>query len=162
MAPKQVTQVNPSLKTTPLWDHQRKAVDKIRDYLTAYENDNSIGACLVHLPTGAGKTGIIACASHFLSKSGCVLALAPRVALRDQLCREVSGRFFSKMGMSQILPKTVHNVKHGFPAIKDGDYSSSIIAMTIQMLFSMKKKSDIDPAKHKEYATLQTKVNLVL
>lgn len=56
MAPKQVTQVNPSLKTTPLWDHQRKAVDKIRDYLTAYENDNSIGACLVHLPTGAGKT----------------------------------------------------------------------------------------------------------
>lgn len=162
MAKKQAAVNKPSLSSTPLWDHQRKAVETIRDYLAAFEQDNNLGACLIHMPTGSGKTGVIACASHFLGKAGCVLALCPRVALRDQLCREVSGRFFSKLGLSESLPKTVRNIKRAFPNIDDGAYESSIIAMTIQLLFSLKKKSIENPAHHQHYAKLQSKVDLII
>ena len=162
MAKKKAAPETPSLTATPLWDHQKKAVDTIRDYLTAFEQDNSLGSCLIHMPTGTGKTGVIACASHFLAKAGCVLALCPRVALRDQLCREVKGRFFRKLGLTENLPKTVHNVKKGFPSIADDEYKESIIAMTIQMLFSLKKKHDANPANHQDYATLKDKVDLII
>lgn len=162
MAKKKAAPTKPSLTTTPLWDHQNRAVDTIRDYLTAFEQDNSLGSCLIHMPTGTGKTGVIACASHFLTKAGCVLALCPRVALRDQLYREVSGRFFTKLKLTDDLPKTVHNVKKGFPAIADDEYKRSIVAMTIQMLFSLKKKYEENPANHGDYVTLQNKVDLVI
>jgi len=152
----------PSLSSTPLWDHQKRAIVTIRDYLNVFEQDNSLGSALIHLPTGTGKTGVIACASHFLKKSGCVLVLCPRVALRDQLCREISGRFFTKLNFEDDLPKTVHNVKKGFPNIADADYGASIISMTIQMLFSLKKKHDNDTATHQNYATLQNKVDLII
>lgn len=162
MAKKKPALKKPSLTSTPLWDHQTKAIDKIRDYLTAYEQDSSLGSCLIHMPTGTGKTGVIACASHFLTNAGCVLALCPRVALRDQLCREVSGQFFAKVGLSEDLPKAVHNVKKGFPSIADADYDKSVIAMTIQMLFSLKKKHNAAPANHKDYATLESTVDLII
>lgn len=152
----------PTYTSTPLWVHQKKAVQQIQEYLTAFTANDSLGACLVHMPTGTGKTGVIACASHFLSEAGCILALCPRVALRDQLSREVSGRFFTKLGLTDELPKTVYNVKKGFPPIAAGDYDASIISMTIQMLFSQKKKFDQDPKKHKLYGTLRKHVGLII
>lgn len=129
----------PSLKTTPLWSHQVDAVNSIRKYLKAWELDNAIGSALIHMPTGTGKTGVIASASHFLKKSGCVLILCPRIALRDQLCREVKGRFFTKLTLTDELPKAVYNVKKGFPSIDAGAYKNAIIVMTIQKLYSYKK-----------------------
>lgn len=162
MPKKKVSPKKPYLNSTPLWTHQKRAIDTIREYLNAFEQDNSIGSALIHMPTGTGKTGVIACASHFLKKVGCVLVLCPRVALRDQLCREVSGRFFTKLKLSDDLPKTIHNVKKGFPNITGNDYGASIISMTIQMLYSLKKKHDIDPVAHLNYATLQDKVDLII
>ncbi|MEL7500036.1 MAG: DEAD/DEAH box helicase family protein [Planctomycetota bacterium] len=152
----------PSLNATPLWSHQEAAIQTIRRYLTAFGQYDSIGSSLIHMPTGTGKTGVIACASHFLQNAGCVLILCPRIALRDQLDREVSGRFFTKLGFTDNLPKTVHNVKKTFPNIDDQDYPSSIIVMTIQMLYSIRKRFNRDPTNNPLFQKLCDNVDLIV
>ncbi|MBW2120153.1 MAG: DEAD/DEAH box helicase family protein, partial [Deltaproteobacteria bacterium] len=89
----------PALASTPLWGHQRKAISTVRKYVAVFNKDKTIGSALIHMPTGTGKTGVIACASHFLQNAGFVLVLCPRIALRDQLYKEVDGRFFYKLGL---------------------------------------------------------------
>lgn len=49
-------------------------------------------ACLINLPTGAGKTGVISLISH-LSKERNILIICHRRAVKEQLYREVSSRF---------------------------------------------------------------------
>jgi hypothetical protein len=147
---------NPSLFSTPLWPHQRKAIDCIRKYLTAAQTNPDLGSALVHMPTGTGKTGVIACASHFLSAVGSVLILSPRIALRDQLAGEVAGRFFTKLGLTNRLPKTVHNIKDRFPSAAKLDLSQTIFVTTIQMLHSMVRHNSPN------YKLLQDNVDLVI
>ncbi|WP_250111935.1 DEAD/DEAH box helicase family protein, partial [Escherichia coli] len=45
------------------------------------------------MPTGAGKTGVISLISH-LSKERNILIICHRRAVKEQLYREVSSRFF--------------------------------------------------------------------
>ncbi len=147
----------PTLTATPLWDHQKRAVSKVRDYVREFQAGNTTGASLIHMPTGTGKTGVIACSSHFLQAAGCVLLLSPRLALREQLVREVGGQFFSKLGLdADRLPKDVINVARGFPTIADDDYTTSIVTMTIQMLHSMMNRNAPN------YDVLKSKVNLII
>lgn len=51
-------------KDIKLWDHQRHALE----FLVKRLGDGA-GPCLVRMPTGTGKTGVIACLS-LLSASG--------------------------------------------------------------------------------------------
>ena len=146
----------PSLASTPLWNHQETAVSTVRQYISAFGKDDSIGSSMIHMPTGTGKTGVIACCSHFLKNVDCVLVLSPRIALRDQLARELNGRFFTKLGLSDALPKTVHNVKDNFPAIDAANFGTTILTMTIQMLHSMRNRED------QNYKLLQEKVSLLI
>ncbi|PTV59679.1 DEAD/DEAH box helicase [Pseudomonas putida] len=55
--------------------------------------DNEGKAFLVNLPTGAGKTGVISLIAH-LSSDEKVLIICHRKAVKDQLYREVSRKFF--------------------------------------------------------------------
>lgn len=143
-----------SLRSTPLWDHQRQAVATIRKYLAAAQGTANMGAALVHMPTGSGKTGVIAVASHFL-KVGCVLILCPRVALRDQLEREVEGRFFEKLGLdASSLSKKVLNVKSGRLELKPETYADTILVMTIQMLHSILNRAGADAEALKKHVDL--------
>lgn len=146
----------PSLTNTPLWDHQTKAISAVRKYITAFKDDGSIGSSMIHMPTGTGKTGVIACCSHFLKHVNCVLLLSPRIALRDQLARELEGRFFTKLGLGNDLPKAVHNVTQKFPSIDSDSWNKCVLTMTIQMLNSMKNRND------ENYSTLQDKVSLLI
>jgi hypothetical protein len=148
--------VKPSLTSTPLWPHQKSAVELVRRYLTAAEKDETDGASLVHMPTGTGRSGVIACVSHLLRGTDCVLLLCPRIALREQLGREVGGRFFTKLGLSDELPKNVHEVKNGFPPIADAEYSRAVVSMTIQMLNSLRNRG------HDAYAKLREEIGLII
>jgi hypothetical protein len=155
MAKKTTALVLAKLNSTPLWPHQRQAMIGISKYLKAFAADDTIGSALIHLPTGTGKTGVIACASHFLGL-GCVLVLCPRIALREQLAREVNGRFFSKLGFSSDVPKTVHETDSGFPTIAVKDLRKSVLVMTIQMLHSLMNRQS------PHYQTLLKHVELVI
>lgn len=80
-------------------------------------------AFLINLPTGAGKTGVISLIAH-LSKEAKVLVICHRRAVKDQLYREVSKKFFrSTIGDDEIiLKKTYRDVDFNKG---DGIYISS-------------------------------------
>lgn len=77
-----------------LWPHQRDAVEAMHNYINnAYENITD-GSALVHMPTGSGKTGVIATLARCLPEVQCVLILTTRVAIRRQLTWNINNRFF--------------------------------------------------------------------
>lgn len=77
-----------------LWPHQRAAVDLCQDYLQAKPE----GSALVHLPTGSGKTGVMATVSVLAAQTKPALILCPSAALVEQLDRQISGAFWQKVG----------------------------------------------------------------
>ena len=91
--------MTPPLNAFSLWDHQREAVLKLREYVKAYQKGTTDHAALVHVPTGAGKTGIIALLTRLTSGVENSLVLAPRLAMRDQLGREVESRFSRQLNV---------------------------------------------------------------
>src|SRR5262245_23857170 len=97
--------MTPPLNAFSLWDHQRDAVLKLREYVKAYKQGRTDRAALVHVPTGAGKTGIIALLTRLTPGVDNSLVLAPRIALRDQLGRDAESRFFQKLAKSPALSK---------------------------------------------------------
>ena len=88
---------------TGLWLPQRKAVALAQAYLCAQSltppaPGDEREAALVKMPTGTGKSGVIAtlaCASPRASKT---LILTPRAALVRQLARDLSYRFWRHFG----------------------------------------------------------------
>ena len=84
-----------------LWDHQRKAIEIVLRYVDAFRKGKTAGAALVQMPTGAGKTGVIATLARCVQQITCVLVVTPRVALRGQLERDLSGRFFAHLEKNQ-------------------------------------------------------------
>jgi superfamily II DNA or RNA helicase len=78
----------------PLWDHQKRAVEAVEKYMEA-ESD---GSALIRMPTGTGKTGVIATVARCLPSIENVLVLTPWAALRTQLQRDLNERFWSRIG----------------------------------------------------------------
>lgn len=84
------------------WDHfvsklrgcQNDAIISIQKYLSEPYKEKSFLACL---PTGAGKTGVIATTCQMISHDH-VLVICSRRAVADQLRREIKGDFFKSRG----------------------------------------------------------------
>ncbi len=72
---------------------RRCQLEAVRSFITYAEEDESDRAFLINLPTGAGKTGVISLISH-LSKASKILVICHRKAVKDQLFREISRKFF--------------------------------------------------------------------
>jgi superfamily II DNA or RNA helicase len=87
-------------------------------------------SCLLSLPTGAGKSGVIAAVSHFTKKKK-ILVLCDRRAVCDQLYREIRNDFFEKLqpGHNLVLKDVFAKIDD---TSKDGIYVS-----TFQKLQSM-------------------------
>jgi superfamily II DNA or RNA helicase len=58
------------------------------------------------MPTGTGKTGIIACLTR-LSNSGSSLVLAPWANLREEMARDLDTGFWRVVGVQPGVPKVV-------------------------------------------------------
>ncbi|MGV0583799.1 DEAD/DEAH box helicase family protein [Mycobacteroides chelonae] len=79
-----------------LWPHQQDAVAAARKYLRAKNVDGE--SALITMPTGTGKTGVIAAISTSLPEvGGHRLVLTPWNALAVQLIDDLSGRFWSRL-----------------------------------------------------------------
>lgn len=121
-----------------LWPHQREAIKMIESYLSAYSQGETEKSALVQMPTGSGKSGVIAIAARCLPNVGAVLVLTPRVSLRDQLCRDIQGRFFEHIQYPpESLPKTVQRVDDGQRPILDDATATRVYVTTIQKLVSL-------------------------
>src|ERR1043165_1960380 len=75
---------------TKLWKHQREAIEFAIGHLNRYSS-----SCLIRMPTGTGKTGVIACLTK-LSNPGTSLVLTPWANLRNQMVDELEKTFWQK------------------------------------------------------------------
>jgi hypothetical protein len=132
----------PKIADFSLWNHQILAVEMAQSYVRAYAKKLTTGAALVHLPTGSGKSGVIAILSRVVPGIGDVLVLTPRIALRDQLHRDLSARFFTRLGASPppaSLPKTVHLLADEPADLATLPASPCVFVATLQSFYSWHK-----------------------
>ncbi len=71
-------------------------IDAINSATKYLKNPPGNKSCLLSLPTGAGKTGVISTIC-LLSKKDKILILSHRSAVRDQLIKEIGGGFFKSV-----------------------------------------------------------------
>ena len=85
-----------------LWEHQKAAIATVVAYLNGDkkipERPEHKEAALLKLPTGTGKSGIIAVLARCLSSPRKILVLTPREALTKQLLDDIRFRFWSHIG----------------------------------------------------------------
>ncbi|AXI61584.1 type III restriction endonuclease subunit R [Pseudomonas kribbensis] len=68
-------------------------LEAVRSFVAYADENESDRAFLINLPTGAGKTGVISLISH-LSSASKILVICHRKAVKDQLFKEISKKFF--------------------------------------------------------------------
>lgn len=85
-----------------LWEHQKAAIATVTAYLNGDksipERPDHTEAALLKLPTGTGKSGVIAVLARCLPAIHKVLILTPRTALTEQLLRDIRYRFWGHLG----------------------------------------------------------------
>ena len=77
-----------------LWPHQLAAVEACNRYFAS----SAPRSALVQMPTGTGKTGVMATISATRAAKQPVLVVCPSVALVQQLIDDFSGLFWKKIG----------------------------------------------------------------
>lgn len=80
-----------------LWPHQIGAVEMVERFLHAQKGMKGPSA-LVRMPTGTGKSGVIAVAAQELVSAKDVLLVTPWDALVEQLADDVASRFWARIG----------------------------------------------------------------
>lgn len=134
----------------PLHAHQIDAVRRTIIYLRQRQpNDDS--CALVQMPTGSGKTGIIAVLARMCPGINRTLVLAPRIAVRDQLIREIKADFFRKTGI-RASNRLVSRLTEG-NADKN---TSAVLVATVQQLDNWRRK------KTTHYELLRRTLDLVV
>ena len=77
-------------------------------------------AGLVQMPTGSGKTGVIATLARCETRIGPVVVIAPRVGVRAQLARHINDRFFEHANFDPgLLPRNVIELQDGRQQVGD-------------------------------------------
>jgi superfamily II DNA or RNA helicase len=80
---------------TTLWPNQKSAIKEINRYLESRTRDE---ASLITMPTGTGKSGVIAwSATRLPLLSGHRLVLTPWTALTEQLEEDIESRFWGRL-----------------------------------------------------------------
>lgn len=94
-----------------LWEHQRKALSFAIEHLSKCDSP-----CLIRMPTGTGKTGVIGCLTR-MSNQGSSLVLTPWAHLRQQMVSDLKMNFWRKIGVSpapliiqQMFPQTAKEI----------------------------------------------------
>lgn len=126
-----------------LWSHQKDALE----FLIARLNGNA-GPCLVRMPTGTGKTGVIACLS-LLSASGRTLVLTPWSNLRDQMVGELKDGFWTSVGRVAPAAKIVEMLPSTAKAVIE-DVQVKVIVCTFTTLTDL---SRTNPGLYQELST---------
>jgi len=155
----------PLLDKLTLYTFQRAAVQKMRSYISAFcsestqSTNKTHGSGLVHMPTGTGKTAVIAALSQCIPEVNSVLVLCPRIILRNQLVQELQGNIFIKLSLPpEVTLKSVHCLAD---KQKDSGFlerlpSDAVIVTTVQKLHSLhRKKMDF-------FSKLISQVDLVI
>jgi superfamily II DNA or RNA helicase len=95
---------------SPLWQHQIAGVSLALAYVCAdtrlTDEGNVPEAALLKMPTGTGKSGVVAIIARCLPLVKKILVLTPRTALSKQMNRDISWRFWKRLGFDAIEKAT--------------------------------------------------------
>lgn len=125
-------------------DKLRKCQVKSIDVIAKYLRSKSEGSCLISLPTGAGKSGVICTVSHNC-KFKKILVVTHRRAVCDQLYKQLKGKFFEKILPQEIDFKSFLK-KEVFNSINDIS-KEGIYCTTFQKITSL-SESDLSVLKN--------------
>lgn len=97
-----------------IWDHQRRAIDFV---INAF-NEERAKTCLVRMPTGTGKTGVIACLSVLCANDEVnTIILTPWTYLRKQTLNAIRQNFWNAIGydrprciIHELTPATARRI----------------------------------------------------
>lgn len=140
-----------------LWPHQKEALAKMRQYISKFRKGEAVGSALIHMPTGSGKTGVIAALARCIPETKCVLVLTPRIALRQQLVRDISARFFARLELAPPLsqiPKEVVEIIGSFQDLEYKNIDETVFVATIQKLQTMTKRNSAQFEQLKQHVSL--------
>jgi superfamily II DNA or RNA helicase len=129
----------------PLWPHQLRAVELASQYLDAASGRaRLVGSALIRMPTGTGKSAVIAVITRCLTPDQSALVLTPSLALRRQLAQDIREDVWRDVfGISpdqwhknvlELLPSTASGC---LAALKKGP---CILVGTIQTLHDLSSK----------------------
>lgn len=137
-----------------IWKHQKKALIKIEEYL---DNCNPENHCLVKMPTGAGKTGIMAIASNFYDSVNNILIVVPNAVLPHQMKCEIESEFWSNIGYEIDSDELKHiSIFKKNRQFLEMEMNGNIIIITIQMLYNLFKE------KNDYYKVINENIDLIL
>jgi hypothetical protein len=154
------------------WVHQKRAVEFLDGYLKR-TRQHKRNAALVRMPTGSGKTGVMALVANFLGKKRSnILIVAPAEFLTGQIRDALNHGFWIKVGKrpsagpkpaTVMVPSTLSSILrklNGDPAI----YVCT--TQTLFMLHSNSLMADGSADKNEDwaegYAKLRTITDLVV
>lgn len=83
-----------------LWENQKQAIAFCSAYRRLEHGEEPIEAGLVKMPTGTGKSGVVAVVSRCLPETRRILVLTPREALVRQMIDDIRWRFWRNMGIA--------------------------------------------------------------
>lgn len=124
---------------------QKNAISTAFGYVKQRSNNNK--SCLLSLPTGAGKSGVITVVAH-KARQGKTLVLCHRRAICDQLYRDIEKEFASKL----VPEENAQLNKKVFNGINDIE-SNGIYLTTFQKLTTL-DDSELD--------SLRNQINLLI
>ncbi|TLS17079.1 MAG: DEAD/DEAH box helicase [Betaproteobacteria bacterium] len=134
-----------------LWKHQKEALEFLIEHLNAKPQK---GPCIVRMPTGTGKTGVIAWLS-MISAKGRTLVLTPWTNLRDQMVEALKVGFWKSSEMSapqlsvhSLLPSSAQNIL--------ADPNVKVIVSSLAALTDLRREDE------KSYKALKEMIDLVI
>lgn len=133
---------------------QVESLKLTEEYFTSKNKE----ACLIHMPTGSGKSGIIAIVCN-IQFDKCTLIVTPRIALTNQLKSAIEMGFFEN-----VLKKNANPNKKVFKELKSDEipldnktnYNKHIFISTIQKVDWIRKNN------FPLYESLTKKIELVI
>jgi hypothetical protein len=141
-----------------LWDNQRDALAMCATYFASH----SQRAALVQMPTGTGKTGVIAVVASQRSIDRPVLVISPSTALTTQLSADVGVNFWDRVCASDSWrPERTHLILPSRTAdlvaeLDPGKPGRLVVFSTIQALLQLRASNA------KAYAYLKERIGTVV
>ena len=133
-----------------LWAHQRTAIAFAAGYIASDKTlpEGALEAALIKMPTGTGKSGVVAVVTRCLPRVRRALVLTPRTALTQQLRDDIAFRFWGNIGFNAPGPRVWSG--------DDGDaIEPAAVEVLLPNLARLRRLTAMDDARLVVVGTLQ-------
>lgn len=139
----------PPITQIDRWSHQREALDFAVEHLNRHSSP-----CLIRMPTGTGKTGVIACLAA-ISNPGCTLVLTPWKHLRKQMISDLNTDFWGKIK----IPAPGREAVEIFPTTTKDELKKGRCQIFVATFTTL---NDLRLEYQSDYETLRDAISLVI